>query len=150
MNIPSPGNYLHLLAGQWTGQETIAASKWGPGGTATATISARLDFDGRTLIQDYRAERDGKIWLTAHAVFVFNEATNKYSLFWFDSLGFAPTQPAIGEQDGHTLKFIRVSPRGQTRHIYSFKEPGTYHLKLESSFDDGVTWIHVMDGRYSK
>lgn len=113
-----------------------------------ATISARLDFNERTLIQDFSAERDGKGWLRAHAVFVFDESGASYNLFWFDSLGFVPTQPALGQWDGSLLKFIRVSPRGQTRHTYRFLEQDKYHLLLESSFDDGATWMVVMNGTY--
>jgi hypothetical protein len=146
---PSP-NSLSLLAGTWTGVETIAASKWGPGGTAISKSSARLDLNQRVLIQDYSAERDGKHWLAAHAVFVFDEPTSAYGLFWFDSLGFVPGQPAPGQWDGETLSFTRVSPRGQTRHLYTLSAPDTYSLRLESSFDGGSTWNLVMDGIYSR
>ena len=51
---------LELFAGDWVGDEEIAPSKWGEGGQASASISARLDFGGRVLIQDYCAQRDGK------------------------------------------------------------------------------------------
>jgi hypothetical protein len=141
---------LAALAGTWTGTETIAASKWGPGGTALASLSARVDLNGRVLIQDYSAERDGKKWLAAHAVFTFDAPSSTYGLFWFDSLGFTPTQPAAGEWDGATLKFLRVSPRGQTRHLYTFANKDEYTLRLESSFDDGSTWNLVMEGHYSR
>ncbi|HEU4604253.1 MAG TPA: DUF1579 family protein [Steroidobacteraceae bacterium] len=143
-------NRIALLAGDWTGEETIAASKWGPGGTAVAKISARLALNDRALIQDYSAERDGKHWLAAHAVFVFDEASSAYSLFWFDNLGFAPTQPAPGEWSGETLTFTRTSPRGQTRHLYTFQNGESYSLRLESSFDGGATWIPVMEGTYAR
>ena len=143
-------NHLTPLVGSWTGTENIAASKWGPGGTAIATLSSRLDLGGRVLIQDYSAERDGKRWLSAHAVFVFDEPTSAYSLFWFDSLGSTPAQPAAGRWNGETLSFLRVSPRGQTRHVYTFLSDDRYALRLESSFDSGATWILVMDGTYSR
>lgn len=150
MNLTSSDNFLSLLAGQWTGKETIASSKWGAGGTAVSIVSSRLDFNGHALIQDYRAERDGKIWLTAHAIFVFDESNASCNLFWFDSLGFVPTQPAPGVRDGNTCNFVRTSPRGQTRHTYSFPEDNKYHLLLESSFDGGATWVQIMDGTYSR
>jgi hypothetical protein len=146
---PSP-NCLTLFTGDWTGHETIAPSKWGPGGTAIAKLSARLDLNGRTLIQDYSAERDGKRWLAAHAVYVFDESSSAYSLFWFDSLGFVPTQPALGHWNGETLSFVRASPRGQTRHVYTLSDTDAYSLRLESSFDEGSTWSLVMDGIYSR
>jgi len=139
---------LSIFAGEWAGEEAIAPSKWGPGGSAAAIISARLDLNERILIQDYSAERDGKPWLKAHAIFVFEEQSAAYSLFWFDSLGFIPRQAAQGQWDGAEWTFIRESPRGRTRHIYSLKNSDRYRLKLESSFDEGATWTPVMEGNY--
>ena len=150
MNEAASISLLGSLAGNWSGEETIAASKWGPGGTAIAKLKARLDLNGRALIQDYSAERDGKPWLAAHAVFVFDEPSAAYSLFWFDSLGFTPSQPAQGQWNGETLSFLRVSPRGQTRHLYTFPTSTQYRLRLESSFDAGSTWNLVMDGNYTR
>jgi len=143
-------NRLKLFVGHWTGEETIAASKWGLGGTALAEISSKLDLNDRALIQDYSADRDGKRWLAAHAVFLFDEPTESYNLFWFDSLGFVPAQPAPGKWNGENLSFVRVSPRGQTRHLYTFSSSDRYLLRLESSFDGGVTWALVMEGSYSR
>jgi uncharacterized protein DUF1579 len=143
-------NRLTLLAGNWKGEETIAPSKWGPGGEAVATVSARIDLNQRALIQDYSADRDGKRWLAAHAVFLFDAPSRTYNLFWFDSLGFTPTQPAPGQWTGEGLIFTRASPRGQTRHLYTFADNDGYRLRLESSFDGGASWILVMDGTYSR
>jgi hypothetical protein len=150
LNHTASINRLTLLAGTWTGTETIAPSKWGAGGTAFAKLSAHLDLNSRALIQDCSAERDGKNWLAAHAVFIFDEPTSAYSLFWFDSFGFTPSQPAQGQWTGETLSFLRVSPRGQTRHLYTFAASSQYCLRLESSFDEGTTWNLVMNGNYTR
>lgn len=141
---------LEWFAGDWTGEEDIAPSKWGEGGRATASISARLDLNGRVLVQDYSAQRDGNPWLKAHAVMTFDEQTSACSLYWFDSLGFTPAEPAPGQWDGEALRFVRASPRGQTRHTYLASGPRAYELILESSFDAGVNWVPVMKGRYSR
>jgi hypothetical protein len=116
---------------------------------AVARISARLDLNEKALIQDYSAERGGKLWIKAHAVFVFEEQSSAYSLYWFDSLGFIPTQPAAGQWDGGALRFIRVSPRGQTRHTYRASGQ-KYYLTLESSFDGGAAWGLVAEGAYTR
>lgn len=151
MDSLSATNCLQRLAGEWIGQETLADSKWGIGGVAVATISARLDFNSKFLIQDYAAQRHGKPWMQAHAVFFGpQEADGQYGLFWFDSLGFTPTQPAMGQWDGHSLSFTRVSPRGQTRHEYRFVNDKLYCLKLESSFDNGASWQPVLEGAYQR
>ena len=113
-------------------------------------MSARFDLGGRKLLQDYREERDGKPSLQAHAVFVAGVEPGEYALYWFDSYGFTPTQPALGHWDGSRLVFLRSSSRGQTRHIYELSDDGSYRLTLESSFDGGVNWEKVMHGEYRR
>lgn len=145
-----PKNVLELFAGEWAGEEEIAPSKWGEGGLARASITARLDFDGQVLIQDYSSERERKPWFKAHAVIACDQQTSALSLHWFDSMGFIPSAPVQGNWDGSALRFIRSSPRGQTRHIYIPTGPASYELNLESSFDMGASWVPVMIGRYSR
>ena len=61
-----------------------------------------------------------------------------------------PSAPAPGHWDGKRLVFLRSSPRGQTRHVYTPKDDGSYTLALESSFDGGVQWEAVMSGTYRR
>jgi len=142
-------NALGLLAGAWEGEETIATTRWGEGGPARGRFSARLDLGGRPLLMEYREERDGKPALQAHAVFTAGPGHDEYALYWFDSYGFAPAQPAPGHWDGERLMFLRSSPRGQTRHTYAFRDDAC-ELTLESSFDGGVHWEPVMQGSYRR
>lgn len=141
---------LAALAGAWTGDEGMATTRWGHGGPAKGFISARIDLGGRALVQDYRQERDGKTSLQAHAVFVAGPEHDQCSLYWFDSYGFVPGSPAPGLWDGQRFTFVRSSPRGQTRHIYALEGADVFTLRLESSFDGGVSWERVMDGRYRR
>lgn len=141
---------LELFVGDWAGEEDIAPSKWGEGGRANASISARLDLEGRVLVQDYSSQRDGKPWFKAHAVIAFDQQTSTLNLYWFDSMGFVPAAPAPGEWDGKVLRFVRTSPRGQTSHTYLPTGPDSYELILKSSFDDGASWVPVMTGCYRR
>jgi hypothetical protein len=143
-------NPLRKLVGHWRGRETIQPSRWGAGGPAQAQVACREALDGKAFVQDYEAERDGKTWLQAHAIFVRHAEAADYSLFWFDSLGFIPREPAKGTWDGHALTFVRTSPRGQSRHTYTFPDDDTYEMKLESSFDGGATYVLVMEGVYTR
>jgi hypothetical protein len=140
---------LVLLAGEWEGEETLATTRWGEGGQACARVSARLDLGGRVLLMDYREERDGQPALQAHAVFTAGPGHDEYALYWFDSYGFVPAQPAPGHWDGERLVFLRSSPRGQTRHTYMLRGEA-FALTLESSFDGGVRWEPVMQGSYRR
>jgi hypothetical protein len=141
---------LHKLAGQWVGEEQIATTRWGEGGPATAEIDARFDLGGKALVLDYHETRDGKPSLAVHAVFVAGPEHDQFQLFWFDSYGFVPSSPAQGLWDGSKLSFVRSSSRGQTRHVYVFKDDGGYSLALESSFDGGLSWELVMRGEYRR
>jgi hypothetical protein len=71
-------------------------------------------------------------------------------MFWFDSLGFIPNEPGQGKWDGRVLSFVRVSPRGRSRHKFTFDTNSSYKMQLESSFDSGATWIPVMEGIYER
>lgn len=143
-------NPLRKLVGDWRGKETIRPSRWGTGGAAQARVTCREALDGGAFVQDYQAERDGKTWLQAHAVHIRHADGPAYGLFWFDSLGFIPREPATGTWDGHALAFVRTSPRGQSRHTYTFIDDNTYAMKLESSSDGGVTYDLVMEGVYAR
>lgn len=145
-----PAHVLAALAGEWHGEEHIVTTRWGPGGLASSRISARLELDSRILLQDYRQERDGKTALQVHAVFVAGPEHDQYGLYWFDSYGFAPTQPAPGLWDGRRLGFVRSSSRGQTRHLYELTGDDAFALTLESSFDGGVSWDPVLSGVYRR
>nr|BAO24107.1 hypothetical protein [uncultured bacterium] len=143
-----PANVLARWVGHWHGEETIATTRWGQGGPATAELITQMELNGRVLVQDYRQERDGKPSLQVHAVFVAEPDHDQYSLYWFDSYGFVPGTPAPGLWNGERLTFVRSSPRGQTRHVYAFDGDDVLTLRLESSFDGGVSWELVMTGRY--
>ncbi|MBT2118115.1 DUF1579 family protein [Dyella sp. LX-66] len=141
---------LGFLIGRWSGEEQIATTRWGQGGPATAEVDARIELGGKSLVIDYREQRDGKPALQAHAVIAAGPEHDRFELFWFDSYGFVPSTPAPGHWDGKRLVFLRSSPRGQTRHVYTPKDDGSYTLALESSFDGGVQWEAVMSGTYRR
>ncbi|WP_430390656.1 DUF1579 family protein [Dyella sp. 20L07] len=141
---------LSAMAGNWVGDELIATTRWGQGGPAIGHTCARLELGGRILVQDYREERDGNTALQVHAVFVAGPEYDQFNLYWFDSYGFVPVTPAPGLWDGTRLTFVRSSSRGQTRHVYEPQGDGAFSLRLESSFDSGVSWETVMTGMYRR
>jgi hypothetical protein len=139
---------LQAFAGEWTGAEQLAASRWSPGGPATARVSARMTLGGYYLVQDYAEQVDGRTTIEVRAVFAWDEERRQYLLYWFDSYGYAPQQPGTGQWQGDTLVLTRVSSRGVARHSYRVEGPDAYTLKIENSFDGGTSWQPVVEGRY--
>ncbi|WP_017461927.1 DUF1579 family protein [Dyella ginsengisoli] len=137
------------MAGRWEGEERISATRWGPAGIARGCIDARIELGGRLLVQDYRHDRDGATALQVHAVFVA-EPEGRVSLYWFDSYGFLPQEPAAGAWCDEVLTIVRRSPRGQTRHRYTPLDGQAFRLELASSFDDGASWEPVMEATYHR
>lgn len=152
MRTPTPHHQrLQVFAGDWLGQETVASSPWGEGGPATAQIRSRLVLGGFFLEQDYRQQRDGQTTFEVHASFGFDEEQQQFALFWLDSFGFVPRQPAWGQwQDEQTLVFLRHSARGQARHTYRLTGPDRYENRLENSWDGGQTWVELLRGEYRR
>src|ERR1043165_7846467 len=109
---------LAAFAGEWTGEETVFASRWVEGGQAISRVSARMDLDGFYLIQDTRQTRDGKEGFAPHGVFPFDREDRLYKLFWHDSLGYFAQSPASGGWKDQRLTLIRSSLRGIARHVY--------------------------------
>lgn len=140
---------LDPFLGTWDGEEEIMPSKWGAGGPAHAQALWRADLGGKAVIHEYSAVRDGAPWLQAHALFTAQEEGG-LALHWFDSLGFVPGQPAPGSAEGGQLVFVRRSPRGMARHIWTADGADAYTLALDSSFDEGASWTPIMRGRYRR
>ncbi|AND67631.1 hypothetical protein ATSB10_01770 [Dyella thiooxydans] len=137
------------MAGRWEGEERISATRWGPAGLARGFIEARIELGGRVLVQDYRQQRDGHPALQVHAVFATG-ADHRVALYWFDSYGFVPQEPAGGAWQDGMLVIVRRSPRGETRHRYTLQDAKCFRLELASSFDQGANWEPVMEATYHR
>lgn len=141
---------LHALVGEWIGEETLSPSPWGPGGPAVGKTTCRLDLDGFYVIQDYVEEKDGKVVFRGHGIFGYDAQSSEYCWYWIDSMGFVPAAPSRGRWDGDTLTFHSASPQGQGRYTYRFAADGSYHFKIENSFDGGKSFVQLMEGTYRK
>ena len=141
---------LHAFSGDWTGEEQLAASHWSSGGPATARVSARVELGGWYVEQHYEETLNGAPGIQVHAVFGWDEEKGQVLLYWFDSYGFAPQTPGVGQWQGDTLVLVRTSSRGMARHSYRFESSDLYHLVLENSFDGGQSWQPVMSGSYRR
>ena len=141
---------LHLLAGEWEGEEKLSLSPWGPGGVAFGRYSGRIAMDGFYVAQDYTEEKEGRVVFRGHGVFGWDAQKAAYAWYWFDSMGQVPPQPSYGQWQGETLTFESSLPQGRGRYSFRFAGTDAYTFKLESSFDGGATYTTLMEGHYRR
>jgi Protein of unknown function (DUF1579) len=154
MEMPQPTEEhrrLHVLAGDWVGDEKLSPSPWGPGGAAVGRYKGRVDLEGFFVVQDYVEEKDGRTVFRGHGVFGYDAAAKEYCWYWVDSMGMVPAAPSRGRWEGDTLFFTSKSPQGgEGRYTYRFESDRSYHFQIENSFDGGRTFSLLMEGTYRK
>jgi hypothetical protein len=152
MEMPKPTaghKKLEMLAGTWTGDETMHPSPWDPkGGVANATMSSRVAVDGFYVIGDYEQRRNGVVTYRGHSVFGYDEKAQEVVLHWFDSMGTGE-DVFRGRFQGQTLTLTCQNPMGHHRLVYDFNEKGTLRSKMEMS-QDGKKWSAMLDGVYHR
>ncbi len=153
MNMPKPTEQhakLRSWSGTWIGEETMHPSPWDPkGATALGKISSRMDIDGMFLISDYVQERDGAITFRGHGVYGWDPEGQRFTMYWFDSIGNDPGGPASGRWDGDSLVFEKQSARGSSRYVYDFEGADAYRFRIEMS-TDGEHWTTWLDSRWQR
>jgi hypothetical protein len=151
MEMPEPTAEHERLAafvGSWEGDEVLHPSPWSPERRAAiGRFSARMGVDGMYLITDYEEERDGAIVFRGHGVYGWDPRTGKYTMHWFDSMGFPPSE-TLGTWEGDTLTFESRSDHGMARYVYELVDGG-YTFKILSSAD-GAEWKPLMEGSYRR
>lgn len=151
MDMPTPTEAhrrLHLLAGQWGGEERIhPAMPDVAGGPATAFVINRVALDGFAVVQDYEQYRDGRPTFTGHGVFWWDEDAHQYVMTWFDSLSGAPAD-FRGGFDGDVLQLVHERlDGGFNRCTFDYGVPGEYVFTMELSAD-GQHWTLAHEGAY--
>lgn len=153
MERPRPTEHharLARLAGEWTGDETLSATPDVPEQRATTGhFDNRMGVDGFYLINDYTQQRDGKVVFRGHGVYGWDEASERYTMRWFDSMGRDPGPPVLGEWAGDTLTFAAKGPHGQARYVYRIDGNDAFEFRIEVS-NDGQQWTTMMAGRYTR
>ena len=140
---------LSVLAGEWSGEEMVYASRWTTAGPATSRVTAHMALNGFYLIQDTVQMRDGKQSFATHGLFTYDREDRTYKLFWHDSLGYYPPSPASGGWAAKSLVLVRGSLRGNARHVYEVVDDNTYNMKIQFS-PDAEGWNDVLTGVYRR
>jgi hypothetical protein len=141
---------LHLLAGDWIGDERISPSPWGPGGPAVGRLTARVACDGFSVVEDYEEEKDGQVCFRGHGVFTWDGQRQDYAWYWVDSMGIVPPAPSRGVWTDDTLVFTSEGCDARGRYTYRFDGADRFHFRIENSHDDGATWQTMIEGDYRR
>jgi len=89
----------------------------------------------RFVVSDYEQTGLSPTLYTARALYEGNPKREKFTFCWFDSDGWDPGAPALGDWKGDTLQFEENTSMGPTR----FMNKDSYALKTENS-SDGKNW----------
>lgn len=151
MEMPKPGpehEVLARLAGKWQGAEKMHPSPWVPEGCeAVGIIEAEMKIDGLFLVTNYVQTVDGKQTFQGHGVFGWDAYKQRFTMYFFDSMGMDPGAPALGTLEGNVLAFYSESPMGKHRFVYEFLDGGKHSFAMAMS-QDGENWQPMMEGMY--
>ena len=151
MDMPKPGPEharLARMAGEWSGDEQLEPSPWGPGGAARGNGVYRMVTDGMALTQDYEQKKeDGTVAFRGHGVFTIDPKNGDVLWWWFDSMGFPPDGPARGRWNGDILTLEKSSPQGEARYVYRLLGD-RYEFSIENRFPGQHDFCLFMRGAY--
>ena len=152
MDMPKPTAEHHKLAafaGSWIGEEILYPSPWAPEKRqAIGRFENRMGLDGMHLVTDYEEERDGDIVFRGHGVYGWDARKQRYTMFWFDSMGLSPHE-TLGVWDGDTLTFENQGEHGRSRYTHQIRDANSYRFTIENS-RDGKDWSLMMEGTYTR
>jgi hypothetical protein len=143
---------LERLLGNWSGDEKLSPSPWGPGGTAVGRYHHELDLNGFFVVQDYVEEKNGRAVFTGHGIIGYDDKKQAYAWYWVDSTGYVSPSPSYGQWVGDTLTLEGRDDEGKVFSRYTFRMlgPDAFTLRLENSPDGGSSWNTFMEAEYHR
>lgn len=119
------------------------------GMTAESRIRSRFKMNQWFVVSDYEQTRPDGSTYTAHGLHGWDPRQEKFTFYWFDSDGWDPGHPALGEWHDDTLQFEQNTSMGRHRYTYEFTGDDAYSLKLEHS-SDGKEWSVVFEETFQR
>lgn len=152
MELTTPGPEhaaLARLAGRWSGSETQhPASHDSTRRPSFGRFEMRMVCDGLYLVSDYVESIDNEVVYRGHGVYGWEPHTERYTMFWFDSLGGGgAVKPVLGTFEDDRLCFQHTLDVGFKRYVYELVSDEEFTFRMEFS-EDGAVWTTPMDGRY--
>ena len=148
METPKPDanhDRLERFCGSWSGTVTVPPNPQLPDGMTTESrAETTRELGGWFVRMNYeQTQPDGNVY-TALGVIGYDGEQGNYTLYWFDSEGWNPGTPAIGQWDGDCVVFEQVSSMGHSRMSFDFSRDDGYDFAMDTS-QDGQQWSRLMN-----
>ena len=141
---------LNAFVGEWDGEVTVPPNSQMPDG---ATFASRIEnqraLGGWFLTMRYEQHRPEGEPYRALGVLGCEHDSARFTFYWFDSEGWNPGRPSIGEWEGDRLPLEADSVLGRDRLTFEILSPDSYALRIENS-PDGTSWTTVAEERFQR
>ncbi len=146
--MPKPNAHhdrLKSFCGSWSGDVTVPPNPQMPDGmTAKSRVETTRELGGWFVLMNYeQTQPDGNVY-TARGVIGYDDERGQYTFHWFDSEGWNPATPALGQWDGDRIIFEQASSMGSNRMVFDFSPDEGYEFSMDIS-EDGQHWARLMD-----
>lgn len=140
---------LEQFCGSWLGTVTVPPSPQLPEGmTAESRVQTTRELGGWFVLMNYEQKQHGGILYTARGVIGYDDAQSQYMFYWFDSEGWNPGAPAVGQWDGDRIVFEHASSMGHSRMTFDFSGNDGYQFLMDAS-QDGQQWSRLMEESFT-
>lgn len=148
MESPKPGAHqerLDRFCGNWQGSVTVPPNPQAPDGmSAESRVRTTRELGGWFVLMDYQQTQPGGKVYTARGVVGYDGENGQYTFYWFDSDGWNPGAPALGNWEGDCIAFEHVSSMGHSRMTFDFTGGHGYEFTMDAS-PDGRQWTRLMN-----
>lgn len=105
-------------------------------------------LDGFAVVQEYAQSLGDSVVFRGHGVFRFDATSGHHHLYWFDSMGQAPSQ-YIGAMAEGRMTMECVSAHFSSRAAWDFTRADVYlyHMDIRCG---GSDWQRFIDGEYRR
>ena len=148
MDTPKPDanhDRLDRFCGSWLGTVVVPPNPQIPDGmTAESRVETTRELGGWFVLMNYEQRQPGGNLYTARGVIGYDAEQGHYTFYWFDSQGWNPGTPAVGQWEGDRVVFKQVSSMGHNRMVFDFSGDHGYKFSMDTS-QDGAQWTRLMD-----
>ena len=136
---------LQRFCGSWLGTVRVPPNPQMPNGmTAESRADTTRELGGWFVLMNYEQRQPGGNVYTARGVIGYDDEQSRYIFYWFDSEGWNPGAPGVGQWEGDRIAFEHRSSAGHSRMTFDFSGNEGYEFWMDVS-QDGQEWSRLME-----